>query len=90
MAGAGDLVPKNLPHLVVNGRKRSVDTLMETAPTNLLDLVVLYLRTYLEGAATNTFQGRAKHLQHFLTFYTGVYHHLDPKEWYVATTRAWI
>ncbi len=90
MVVAGDLVPNNLPHLVSNGRKRSVDTLMETAPTNLLDLVVLYLRTYLEGAATKTFQGRAKHLQHFLTFYTGVYHHLDPKEWYVATTRAWI
>ena len=50
----------------------------------------LYLRTYLGGSAKNTVKGRAKHLQHFLTFYVGIYHHLDPKEWYVATTRAWI
>ena len=71
MAVAGDLVPNNLPHLVVNGRKRSVDKLMETAPTNLLDLTLLYLRTYLDGSPTNTFQGRAKHLQHVLTFYVG-------------------
>ena len=90
MAESVALVPNNLPHLVLGGGNRSVEVLLETAPTNLLDLVSVYLRVYLEGSPQNTVKTRTKSLEHFLKFYADVYHHLHPKEWYVSTTREWL
>ena len=47
MAQSLELVPNNLGHMVNGGGNRSVEQLMEAAPTNLLDLVLLYCWVYL-------------------------------------------
>jgi integrase/recombinase XerD len=76
--------------LVTDNLKHNVPAAVEQAKTSLKALARLYVATEVAGQARGTIEAKQRDLSRFLAFYTALYHHDHPDEWYASVTREFL
>lgn len=73
-----------------NNLQHNVPALLERGRDSLRALMGAYFVTEVAGQAPGTIEAKKRDLSRFLRFYTDLYNHDRPDEWYAAVTREFI
>lgn len=76
--------------VVENNSGHNVPARISDAKADLSKLAAVYLETEVAEGSVNTFDAKRADLQRFLDYYSDLYGHLDPREWYRSTTEGFL
>ena len=76
--------------ILAKNSSHNVPAIIEAAKTSLTDLARLYLITEVAGQSQATLDAKRRDLRRFLAFYSQLYGHDHPQEWFVSVTKAFL